>query len=160
MNPKEPGELAKGQLELVRLGLVPLVLDHGDQHAFLEQFFSQALDDEDSADELALQFDDVIGLVPQLVDQGMLSPEFATVAAAIDRRLDEMSHRSDKSVWTIGALGGEDWRIVRELARRAMALFPTDAAQPGTGRGLAYRQLVRGRGHARQQTEAQERGPG
>lgn len=68
-----------------------------------------------SADELALEFDDVVALLPRLVDEGNLTPERYEAIEALRRKLSEMSNRQD--VWTEVSLRSHpDWAEVRRLA--------------------------------------------
>lgn len=68
-----------------------------------------------SVDELALEFDDLVGLVPQLVAQGCLTQEQAERLRGLDQILTEMSGSDD--LWTENALREREiWQEVRRLA--------------------------------------------
>ena len=66
-------------------------------------------------DELALELDDLIGLVPQLVEHGRVTQEQTKAIYAVDHKLPEMSKRKD--LWTELALREQpEWEEVRRLA--------------------------------------------
>lgn len=68
-----------------------------------------------SADELALEFDDLVGLVPRLVEQGYLTQAQAQQLRGLDDILTEMSGSDE--LWTENALREHAiWREVRRLA--------------------------------------------
>ena len=68
-----------------------------------------------SADELALEFDDVAVLVPRLVERGGLTREQHQAIDTLARMLSEMSNNED--VWTEASLWVHPvWAEVRGLA--------------------------------------------
>ncbi|MBI4491879.1 MAG: hypothetical protein HY690_03695 [Chloroflexi bacterium] len=75
-----------------------------------------------SADELALELDDVAGLVPRLVACGKLTPQQAERIAAVHRKLDEMSGQDKSCLWTeTGLQDRPEWEEVRRLAAAALS---------------------------------------
>jgi hypothetical protein len=73
----------------------------------------------ESADELALEYDERALLVPQFVDLGWMSPEDARVLDRISEALAEMSGPSRRDLWTFESLRESDqWTNVRDLAFR------------------------------------------
>lgn len=69
-----------------------------------------------SIDELALEFDDIAVLVPELVDDGRLTREQVETVMALDRMLQAMSGIDD--LWNDAALQSDPrWAEVRDLAR-------------------------------------------
>ena len=70
------------------------------------------------ADELALEFYDLLQLAPQLVEAGACSPSAMDLLKSMDTRLHEMSGQPQK--WTAQALFDDaDRASVRALAQRA-----------------------------------------
>lgn len=70
-----------------------------------------------SIDELALEFDDIAVLVPELVENGRLTREQVETVMALDRTLQAMSGIDD--LWNDAALRSDPrWAEVRELARK------------------------------------------
>ncbi len=79
-------------------------------------------------DELALEYDNVVRLVPELVQKGFISPRQAALMDAVSRKISEMSHRHEESLWLEDALHTrEDWEEVRRLASNALSAL-TDAS--------------------------------
>jgi hypothetical protein len=102
-------ETDKAVLELQNV-LANLAAPAAEQIAYLERLGVLPL-----IDELALEFDDIVGLVPQLVEEGHLTADQATAISAIDHMLSEMSDRHD--LWTTDALLDHPaWQEVRRLA--------------------------------------------
>lgn len=90
-----------------------------------------------STDEFALELDDLLPSVQQLVREGYLSLEQATSVYAVDQRLAEMGERPD--VWEIPALEGHpDWQDIRQLAATSMEALTNVT----TGRGDEQRPSV------------------
>ena len=102
-------ETDKAVLELQNV-LANLAAPAAEQIAYLERLGVLPL-----IDELALEFGDIVGLVPQLVEEGHLTADQATAVSAIDHMLSEMSDRHD--LWTMDALLDHPaWQEVRRLA--------------------------------------------
>jgi DNA-binding MarR family transcriptional regulator len=73
------------------------------------------------ADELALELADVSILVPQLVEQGLLTQEQSEAIRRLDEFLTRMSGEENAHLWTEEALvRDEAWVTVRELAASAL----------------------------------------
>ena len=76
------------------------------------------------ADELALELDDVSPVVPQLVDQGIMTRQQSEAVYAVSRKLDEMSGSQKADLWTLEALlNHPDWIEVRKLASIAVEVL-------------------------------------
>lgn len=72
------------------------------------------------ADELALKFEDLVGIVPALVDSGEVAPAAEPFLSQLDAQLALMSGLEE--VWDVSALGtSAEWRRVRDLATCALA---------------------------------------
>lgn len=72
------------------------------------------------ADELALDFDDLVGLVPSLIESGQIAVAAQPLLSQLDAQLALMS--SLEEVWDVSALGtNSEWQRVRDLATRALA---------------------------------------
>jgi hypothetical protein len=81
------------------------------------------------ADELALEFSDWAGLVPQLVEAGQLSPDAGIAIDALDRQLVSMSGKENAALWEDEALrDSAEWAKVRELAMAACLTLPEPTA--------------------------------
>jgi hypothetical protein len=76
-------------------------------------------------DELALDFDHAWGLVPQLVERGLIDAEQLATLAEVDRLLTAMSDRAARDragLWTLAGLQDDArWARVRLLAAEALA---------------------------------------
>ncbi len=71
-----------------------------------------------SLDELALEFDDVMALVPQLLKEGHLTDAQVETMHAVDRKLSEMSNHP--LLWEVKALAKHpDWEEIRNIAAAA-----------------------------------------
>lgn len=74
------------------------------------------------ADELALELNDEVVMVPQFVGEGLLSHRQAELVQAVDEKLDEMSGMHQAHLWDEDALlGRPEWEEVRRLAAAALA---------------------------------------
>lgn len=72
-----------------------------------------------NADELALEFSDGLGFIPQFIDNGWLPPSIRPALKGIDRQLGEMS--GPDGPWSFDALRGDPrWDTVRQLAAAAL----------------------------------------
>lgn len=75
-----------------------------------------------SADELALEFDDVAEAA--LSQAPLLSEEQRFAVRDLDRKLDEMSGADRATLWTEEALwSATEWDEVRRLGKRALTLL-------------------------------------
>lgn len=73
------------------------------------------------ADELALELNDLVAIVPEFVEQGILTGEQAERIRAVDRHLAAMTAKGDCDLWTEDALRSlPEWEVVRALARAAL----------------------------------------
>lgn len=71
------------------------------------------------ADEIALLYNDIYLLVPQLVDSGIISSEHIDILFQIDHLFEVMSN--DKSIWsTIMLENHANWKQARLLALEAL----------------------------------------
>jgi hypothetical protein len=74
-----------------------------------------------SADELALELDNVAPLMPEAVRKGELSRELELAVERVTEKLDEMSGQQNAHLWTPDALANSDqWETVRLLASEAL----------------------------------------
>ncbi len=75
------------------------------------------------ADELALQYELWSEMVPQLLDEDLLSPEEAAAISELSDQIDAMTGPGKAELWTLQAVKVRpEWQRVRELARAALAL--------------------------------------
>ena len=101
----------------LRAVLARLAAPAGEQVAYLE-----GLGVAPSADELALELADAVGLLPGVVEAGLLPRRQAERIRALDRKLAAMS--GQPGLWSVTALEGHpDWAEVRRLAA-ALATEP------------------------------------
>lgn len=83
------------------------------------------------ADELALELDDVVQLVPQLMQEGHLTQEGADAIYAVDRKLAEMSDHQE--LWSEAAVQAHPaWAEVRRLATASVHQLTGTGARPST----------------------------
>lgn len=74
------------------------------------------------ADELALELQDLVSFLPQLVESGVLDSAQAQLVMAVDDKLAHLSRRHDVSLWTEDALRNrQEWKEVRNIASSAQA---------------------------------------
>jgi len=105
-----------------------LARDSDGQVEALKTFFDwiEEVDPDFNVDELALDFNDFVLLLPQVVAAGLISPAAARSVEAVDNQLDQMSGEENAELWTVTALRtSPEWTKVRELARNALGLFKT-----------------------------------
>jgi hypothetical protein len=78
-------------------------------------------------DELVLEMSDVDPLIPQLVQQDLISTDMARAMRDLRCQLDRMSGKVHPELWTEKALrSSEEWSTVRKLARAALVQMPGD----------------------------------
>ena len=71
-----------------------------------------------SADELALEFDDCMGVVSELFEKGFVSIEFVQAVEELDQKLDLMSINADDVLWSFESLRNrKEWEDVRKIAK-------------------------------------------
>lgn len=76
------------------------------------------------ADELALEFDDLVLLLPQHVERGTVTGEESTAVVNVQRQLDVLQTRNEEGVWYVEALATEPaWAEVRRFAAKALGLL-------------------------------------
>ena len=81
-------------------------------------------DDLFNTDELALNLEDWIGMVPQLVAASLLSDACAQRIDRVWTQLGEMTGQQRAELWTIRGLRREpEWEKVRQLAKEALELM-------------------------------------
>lgn len=86
----------------------------GAQRAWLAQTHT-----EPSADELGLQFDDWFQLLPQVLAEGVITPDDERAVTAVSQALDAIAPGD----WTSRALSGKAWANVRMLAGMALVML-------------------------------------
>ena len=75
-------------------------------------------------DELALEMNDVVGLLELLARDGLLTEDQANAIRSVDRKLDQMSGEENAALWTPQSLqSSPEWAEVRSLAKRAIGKF-------------------------------------
>lgn len=98
-------------MEQFREALLRLSLSAKEQEAYLRQLGTAP-----SADELALEFSDALGLVQEQLDE-----DARTASSRLDRHLEEMSGGERAELWTVAALhAAPEWTRVRQLAHEAL----------------------------------------
>jgi hypothetical protein len=82
----------------------------------------------DCADELALEFDDQVRSLEQLVERRVLTRLQANALILVEERLERMSGTKNRSLWGFQALEtAPEWKEVRELATAAVAALSSQA---------------------------------
>lgn len=77
----------------------------------------------DSADELALEFDDELSTLESMVEAGEIKETVAEALRRLSHDLKEMSGASRAALWTRDALlNAEEWDAIRESARAVLKL--------------------------------------
>jgi hypothetical protein len=70
-----------------------------------------------SADELALELDDLVGFFPEARSRGELSEEEETLIRQVDDLLERMSGKEQAELWNVSQLASaKEWAEVRRLA--------------------------------------------
>ena len=69
-------------------------------------------------EELLLQFDDDLALLPGLREDGALSPMTFDLLGRVDAQFSLIEEMPD--MWSLEALSGPPWRALREKARAAL----------------------------------------
>jgi hypothetical protein len=91
-----------------------------------QQRWASRLADDDVAfvDEVALEFDDGLHLVPTFIELGWINASALPVLTQLDGRLAAMSGVKHAVLWQTAALSSEpDWDTVRTLATDALILM-------------------------------------
>jgi hypothetical protein len=80
-----------------------------------------------NTDELALELDDVAGLLPEAVGRGEVSIDVELAVKRVEEKLDEMSGQQNAHLWTPEALANSpQWETVRSLASEALEKLKVD----------------------------------
>ena len=79
-------------------------------------------------DELALQFDDAMPMLPQLLTEGLVPEEAGAALTAVDAALTALNDGPDE-LWSEEGLAAPAWQTVRTLAADALRCLPV----PGSG---------------------------
>jgi hypothetical protein len=99
------------------LARLATAVQHLAADADAQQAYLQNLGTPDSADELALEFDDLYRPLLSRIDEFDVPPLVAEKLAQLDSRLREMSGPEQFELWTPAALRtAEAWRMVRASA--------------------------------------------
>ncbi len=106
----------KGIIGVFREALSRLALPADQQLKYLDKFGTPGC-----VDELALQFDDGYCCLPEMVEEGVFTPEQAELMRPVDALLDKMSGEHNAELWEPEALHeSAGWEEVRRLARTAL----------------------------------------
>ncbi len=74
-----------------------------------------------SADELALELDDLVRQIPMAVQAGVLSIEAEIAIRRVDEKLDSMSSTQHSDLWwTNRLIDSREWKEVRNLSKEAL----------------------------------------
>jgi hypothetical protein len=91
------------------------------QSAEKQIVYLQELGSGDCADELALELEDIIGVLPKLQETGFITAEQANLIRALDEQLNRMSQEGNIDTWTAnGLLSSEEWEEVRKRANAVL----------------------------------------
>ncbi len=75
-------------------------------------------------DELALEFDDAMHLLAELMDSGLVGPRAATALRVLESQILAMSELEDPDLWHGEFLASRgEWQQVRVLAASALELL-------------------------------------
>ena len=113
MTQKMSGAFVRAQIEK---SLEILASSAADQQKYLEGLGSAP-----SADELALELEDFVVMLPAAVRDGALSEEQAAVIRQVSDFTASFSGRENVALWRVDQLGSTwQWSEVRRLARAAL----------------------------------------
>lgn len=98
------------------------------QVAYLDSILGHMTEAEDASgygnDELALELEDNLFVLPKLLDAGLIKLETVDLIKPLDIFLEENSGQENADFWERDALyHDERWNKVRRLARTALAAF-------------------------------------
>jgi len=94
-----------------------LAADAGQQREYLNRIHTPG-----SSDELALEYYDLILMVPELVDGGELTVSQAEALQLVDDLLGSFSGRGHSALWDPALLDtAKEWDDVRRAARAALS---------------------------------------
>jgi hypothetical protein len=109
-------DLPAWQLEQVRSALELIAADPQAQFDHVERLGTAP-----SLDEVALEFEDVRGLIPGLVHRGLAPQQLEHMAKSIEDSFHEMEKSPD--LWSRDALDRPQWQSLRTLGRQALRLI-------------------------------------
>ena len=82
-------------------------------------------------DEMALIFNDLFRLCPQLVELHVMTRSEITSLSRIDEEFHKMGGPVHAELWTLDAIRQhESWSTIRRLAREALYAFGSEPADP------------------------------
>ena len=98
------------------------------QVAYLDSILGHMTEAEDASgygnDELALELEDNLFILPNLLNAGLIQMETVDSIKPLDIFLDENSGQENADFWARDALHHDErWNEVRRLARTALAAF-------------------------------------
>jgi hypothetical protein len=103
-------------IQLIQSALEHLAWPAGEQIAYLVDLGTAP-----QLDELALELDDAVQVLPQLVEREWLTQEQAAMITAVNNKLGEMSGIENAALWVASALStSREWADVRSLAQSAL----------------------------------------
>jgi len=112
------GDLTAWQLQALRSALVLLSSAASTQLAHLEMLGTLP-----SLDELVLGLGDIQGVVPSLVQSGVVTGGLEAAVRLVDQEIKSLSD-GPSEFWDREAIDGPEWARLRVLARRALAWLP------------------------------------
>lgn len=99
--------------------LLVLASDSEVQKQYLEKIGASP-----SADELALELDDMMWLLDESSKENTLSGEFIESVRKIDLAFSKMSDANNELIWRVNALDDfKEWENIRLLAKNALSLL-------------------------------------
>ena len=112
-------------IQLIHSALEHLAWPAGEQIAYLVDLGTAP-----QLDELALELDDAVQVLPQLVEREWLTQEQAAMITAVNNKLFEMSGAENAALWDAGALStSREWTDVRSLAQNALRALRGDEGE-------------------------------
>lgn len=104
---------------------VRLLASPSDGQANFVRSITRVDDELVNCDELALNFDDSYVMVPQLLEDSLISRDAADCLDALSAQLRDMSGSDKADLWTLRSVRhAQEWERVRELARASLELLP------------------------------------
>ncbi len=109
-----PADLARFAMRSLREALTRLAASPGEQATWLKSVGAHT-------DELALELDEVMLIIPTAEEEGLISGAVLTEVKTINALLAEMTGSPDDGEWTLDALDTSPrWARVRDLAAVAL----------------------------------------
>ncbi len=116
MTRKMNSDFVRAQIERT---LNTLASSAEDQQKYLERSGTAP-----SADELALELDDFVPMLPSAVDDGVFSEEQAAAIRQLSDFTASFSGKENAALWRVDQLASaSQWEEVRRLARKALELL-------------------------------------